>query len=400
MRNSKKIFPVLCGALVVMIVAGCGGSGGSSSPTVAAVRGTLASVSVTPVNDSIAENTHQQFTATGTYVNPNSTQDITSLVTWSSSNTNIATVSNTTGSDGLAAALSTAGTTTISASYDGKSSAVRLTVTAATLSAIAVTPTSQSIADGTTRQFTATGTFSDGTTQNITATVTWTSGTTSTATISNAAGSKGLATAVNAGNTTISAAYAGQTDSTTLTVTAATLTSIAVTPSNPSIADGANQQFTATGTYSDGTTQNITTSVTWASSNTSAATISNTSGSKGLAAGANPGTTTITATLGGVSRTTALTVTGTSTLSLTWDAPTQYMDGSSLNPAADLKSYRLYYGTVSQSYTQMVPVANPSTSVITQSVTLAPGTYFFVVTAITQDDLESTYSIEIAKTVY
>ena len=53
---------------------------------------------------------------------------------------------------------------------------------------------------------------------------------------------------------------------------APTLTSIAVTPANPTIQTGATQQFTATGTYSDNTTQNITSQVTWAS-NTSAATI-------------------------------------------------------------------------------------------------------------------------------
>ena len=46
--------------------------------------------------------------------------------------------------------------------------------------------------------------------------------------------------------------------STVLTVTAATLQSIAVTPANPSIAKGLTQQFTATGTYSDSSTQNLT----------------------------------------------------------------------------------------------------------------------------------------------
>ena len=54
-----------------------------------------------------------------------------------------------------------------------------------------------------------------------------------------------------------------------------TLTSIAVTPGNPSISTGATQQFTATGTYSDLSTQNITTQVNWSSSNQPVATISN-----------------------------------------------------------------------------------------------------------------------------
>jgi hypothetical protein len=76
------------------------------------------------------------------------------------------------------------------------------------------------------------------------------------------------------------------------------------------------------------------------------------------------------------------------------------MDGSPLNPAVDLQSYKLYYGTVSQAYTHVVTVANPGTAAVTDSLVLAPGTYYFVVTAVGTDNLESTYSNEIAKTIY
>src|SRR5262249_32916549 len=72
------------------------------------------------------------------------------------------------------------------------------------------------------------------------------------------------------------------------------LSSIAVTPSNPTVTVGGTQQFTATGTYSDGSTQNLTSQVTWASSNTAAATIN----SSGLATAVAVGTTTISARLG------------------------------------------------------------------------------------------------------
>ncbi|HEY8157325.1 MAG TPA: N,N-dimethylformamidase beta subunit family domain-containing protein [Methylobacter sp.] len=82
------------------------------------------------------------------------------------------------------------------------------------------------------------------------------------------------------------------------------LNSISVTPANPSIAVGATQQFTATGTYSGGSTKDLTSQVTWASSTTAVATIN----SSGLASGASAGSTTITATSGSVSGTTALTV--------------------------------------------------------------------------------------------
>ena len=83
----------------------------------------------------------------------------------------------------------------------------------------------------------------------------------------------------------------------TATVPAPTLSSLAVTPANPTIQVGAAQQFAATGTYSDGTTQNLTSQVTWASTKPAVATIS---ANSGLATGAGVGTSTISATLGGV----------------------------------------------------------------------------------------------------
>lgn len=85
----------------------------------------------------------------------------------------------------------------------------------------------------------------------------------------------------------------------------ASLTAITITPASPSIATGASQQFSATGTYSDNSTQNITTSVSWTSSDTSKATISNT----GLATAVTAGTTTIKAMSGSISGTSSLTIT-------------------------------------------------------------------------------------------
>jgi 6-phosphogluconolactonase (cycloisomerase 2 family) len=98
---------------------------------------------------------------------------------------------------------------------------------------------------------------------------------------------------------TISASSASPaaTASTTITVVAPTLQSIAVTPTGPSIQVGQTQTFTATGTYSNSTTQPLTTGVTWGSSSQSIATIS----SSGVATGVAAGQSYITATVGGVS---------------------------------------------------------------------------------------------------
>ena len=96
------------------------------------------------------------------------------------------------------------------------------------------------------------------------------------------------------------------------TTTTKTLVSIAVTPANPNIAAGTNQQFSATGTYSDSTTQDLTNSVTWTSSDTGVATIV----AGGLATAIAAGSTTITAASGGVLGATSLTVTSTTLVSI------------------------------------------------------------------------------------
>ncbi|HTK78725.1 MAG TPA: Ig-like domain-containing protein [Gemmataceae bacterium] len=90
------------------------------------------------------------------------------------------------------------------------------------------------------------------------------------------------------------------------------LQSIAVTPATPTVAKGQSQQFTATGSYSDGSTQNVTGLVTWASATPAVATISG----SGLAAAVATGTSTISATMSGVTGSTVLTVTPSAPVSV------------------------------------------------------------------------------------
>jgi hypothetical protein len=163
----------------------------------------------------------------------------------------------------------------------------------ATLQSISIAPAGPSIAKGLTQQFTATGTYSDNSTQNVTASVTWTSATTTVATIA----SGGLATGAGVGTSNITAILNGVTSpADVLTVTAATLQSIAVTPAGPSVAEGLTQQFTATGQYSDNSTVNLTSQATWNSSAPAVATIN----SSGLATAKSVGQTNITAAMSGI----------------------------------------------------------------------------------------------------
>ncbi len=94
------------------------------------------------------------------------------------------------------------------------------------------------------------------------------------------------------------------------------LVSITVTPTNPSIAPGTMQQFTATGNYSDNTKRNLTTSASWGSSSTSVAAISNSAGFNGQASSLATGSTTITASFENITGSTTLTVTSAKLASL------------------------------------------------------------------------------------
>jgi 6-phosphogluconolactonase (cycloisomerase 2 family) len=291
-----------CGGSNVPVTgSGSGGSGGSGAPT-------LASIGVTPAAPSIALGTHQQFAATAVY-SDNTKQDITSSVTWASTTASVATIGTAAGTMGLASAVG-AGSATITATQGGVSGSTTLTVTAATLVSIAVTPANPSIAKGLTQQFTATGTYTNSTTQDLTSMVSWTSSNPSIASI---AASGGLATAAAPGSVTVTASMSGITGTTTLTVTAAALVSIAVTSPAPSIANGTQQQFTATGTYTDGTTQSVTGMATWSSS---APAVASVGAATGLAKALSVGSTTITATLNGVPGSTTLAVTAATLASI------------------------------------------------------------------------------------
>jgi hypothetical protein len=92
-------------------------------------------------------------------------------------------------------------------------------------------------------------------------------------------------------------------------------------------------------------------------------------------------------------------VTGSSVVTLAWNAPTTNTDGSSLNPVTDLTLYKIYYGTSSLAYSQVVSIINPGTTTISKTLNLSPGTYYFSVTTVDTAGQESSYSNEVMKTL-
>ena len=254
---------------------------------------TLSSIAITGTG-SLAAGLSEQLTAQGSY-SDGSTQAITSQVTWQSSDSTIATVS----PSGMVMSLK-AGTVVITASMNSVTANGSVTVSPAVLSAINVGVTSPSLASGFTEQLTATGVYSDNTTQSVTSQVVWQS---SDATIASV--SSGLLTALKTGTVTVTATLGSLSGNGTIVVTAASVSSITITPAVFTIASGQTKQLSAKGVYSDGTTQDVSSQVTWNAPPTGFATVS----SSGLVTGASTGTSTITATMGSVTGSAAATIT-------------------------------------------------------------------------------------------
>jgi len=165
-----------------------------------------------------------QFTAIGNFTfasGGTSNLDVSSQVTWASSNTAVATVDNT----GNATAVAPGGPINITAtSCDGLTvGTAKLTVGAPAATSLVVTPAKITISTGTTTLFTAMEMLSNGTTQPPANPVTWSSGTTTVATIDpNSGVALGVTASASAVTITATESTSGFTGTAALTVQAAT----------------------------------------------------------------------------------------------------------------------------------------------------------------------------------
>ena len=284
---------LLCGLglMSAVLVAGCGGGDQGRDPVLGLPATTLVSVAVSPTTASVAIGATQQFTATAAY-SDGSARDITLLSAWTSATPAAGTVD---ASRGIAVGVA-AGTSVITAAFEGKTGSATLTVLPARLVSIAVAPVNPSINIGNTQQFVALGTFSDNTTRDISAVSTFSSASTNVASV---VASTGLALGKAQGTSVISASSGGLTGSATLTVLPATLVSLGLTPAANSLAIGATAQLTALASYSDGSVVDVTDASTYVSASTAQVTVAAT----GVITGVAPGTSVITASFGGRSAT-------------------------------------------------------------------------------------------------
>jgi len=298
---------------------------------------------LSPTDPTVPLGVPQQFTASGIFTD-GTREDLTTEVAWDVSPTGVATVS----AAGLATPLAVGGPLTVTARHvtSGIFGTTTLTVSAAALTAITIDQGSATVAAGTAYAFSVTGTYSDLSTADLTAVAAWASSDEAVATVSNLAGSLGVAKGLTPGTANITASFGGFSDFSPLTVTTAVLTSLAVSPASVAFPKGMTQTLQAIGTFSDGSTQDLTSASGWTSSVTTCAAVSNAPGQEGVVTALGAGTATITATHAGYSGSAAITVSNAAVTSidvtavtstapqgytLQYHATAHYTDGSSLD---------------------------------------------------------------------
>jgi hypothetical protein len=270
----------------------------SGSSPLYVTSATLTSISVTPSSAVMAPTTSVDCVATGTF-SDGSTQVITGIVTWISSPPTVASVS----AGGRVTAQSP-GSATITAQLGSLSGESAIVVDSSPLTSIQILPPTASTPQQSEVTFVAIGHFADGNTQDLTTSALWTSTPASVASISDVPPTMGQATGLEPGTATITALFGGQLGTASLTVTSAAATSLTLLPADANLERDGFIQFRALADFTDGTTRDVTRWVSWVSSSASVAAVTST----GIAISSNAGTTTVAATMNGLSGTAVLTV--------------------------------------------------------------------------------------------
>ncbi|MFO0728971.1 MAG: Ig-like domain-containing protein [Myxococcota bacterium] len=288
----------------------------SATTNITVSAATLTSVMITPPSATLSIMGQAQFRAIGTF-SDGTMRDVTLEGAWSTGDPRIATVDAAGPSAGLVTGISAGGTELVVTFPSGIMGAARLVVSAATLTAIQIIPSSVSLAVGATVPLQAIGTFSDGSRRDISLDVTWAIDDPRIAAVSNTSGTQGQISGLSAGMTVVRATLDGVSGSAPVQVTGSGLISIDVAPANAQTTAGVRSNYTATGHFSDGSTVDLTTSATWTTADSNVATISNVSGAQGQLLARNPGTTSVVATFMGLRGSTQVTVVGATLTQLT-----------------------------------------------------------------------------------
>lgn len=260
------------------------GAGKSAEVAVTVSRAPVATVTVDPTTLALRVGATGQLTATAR--NADGATIAGAAIAWLSSAPAVATVSST----GEVRALTT-GNTTITATSEGRSASATVTVSPPMVAELTVDPTSLALTVGEARDLTATARDADGGVLGS-ATISWTSSAPDVATVS----STGRVTAVAVGSAAITASADGKAASAAVTVTRPPVATVAIAPPTLVLEAGSTGQLSATARDASGATVSDATFA-WQSSDESVANVS----SSGLVRALAAGVITVTATSGGVS---------------------------------------------------------------------------------------------------
>ena len=259
-------------------------NGKTASTQVQVVQVPIASIVVTPTPTTLNVGGKKQLQAIVKDSAGNTLLNRT--INWSSSDTLVADVTGT----GAVTAMGT-GSTTITASSEGKLATASVTANPAVVASVSVSLNAGNLQVGQTTQAVAIARDSAGNAISGRA-VTWSSSNPGAATVS----SLGLVAAVANGTASIKATVDGITGSANVTVSTAVVAAVSVSLGTSSLTAGSTTQATAVAADALGNTITGRT-VTWSSSNTAVATVSN----LGIVTAVGGGTASITATVDGVS---------------------------------------------------------------------------------------------------
>lgn len=293
---------------------GGGGGGGEDNPTnPAPVTKSLTRIDISAdtagnkaraeANPSTPLGISTQYLAIATY-SDNSTADITDVASWISADSSIATIDE----KGLVRTLKVS-SIGISASYQGVTSNIStLTITDAIATKVSIIPPTTKLAKGLTLQLQAIATLSDDTTKDVSTQANWQSSNPTVLSVDD----QGKATAIAAGDATVTATVQGITGQTTVSAVDLTVSQLQIIPATVQLAIGTTTRLTAIATFADQSTQDVSSQVGWLSSNTAVATVDST----GLVTGVAAGSTTLSASLLGVTASTSIQVNNTSVSAL------------------------------------------------------------------------------------
>lgn len=234
--------------------------------------------------------------------------DISDQASWSSSDAEVAVVGNGPVYGGSVRCLKP-GRITVTAAWRGVSDTREITVTSATLSSLTIVPAQVTLSRGDVQPFFANARYTDGSELDVTSLASWASQSPNVVTVSNAPGTRGVATGQGAGTARVLATLDGVIGTATVTGTGAALTEVVLTPVSPSPRLRERfQQFTATALYDDGSRRDVTAQAKWDISNTAVADVSTDSRFPGLVVLQSPGSCEVVATYAGLPGHTTLTV--------------------------------------------------------------------------------------------